>query len=744
MFVQAVGTRFCVSALITAVLMMLLAAAPTLSQTAACSETAGRVERPGYRSVAIDTNMVYSIYLPPCYDQDTSRVYPVIYLMHGSNDDDGHWLRLGLTDLLDARIASGEMLPVIVVFPFANWVGNQNQFGVDSWGSIFLGELMPLVESSYRVDARPESRAIGGISRGGFWAFHIGLRNRDKFSIIGGHSAFFDLYHAADEYNPLDLALTLTPETAPRIALDRGAQDYAAPGLDIMHERLNTANIAHTYTIHSQGEHNNLYWGAHLGEYLDFYVQDWVIQDSPGAVAFITNTPRPTEAAAVSFVTNTPPVTPSTPGGKYLLVPAVAFPSRLYTISRDALDRVLAGEHDPKLILTPEAAVALVTQGYPINTLTEMQIDQDVYRVLWSDRSRWTILPFDQLTPRYRVLWVGDTNPLYDLADYPLIFEGDTPNFDPNKLTRVLLSGVTAMTRRSMPVLDERGVDWATEAIAPITARTDFFHTSNEVSFVETCPYAPAGVTLLGGFCSKPIYFDALTLMQTDIVELSGNHNNDYGYQAYLDTLAWYGANGIRTVGGGATVTDAERPLILEHGGNRIAWVSCNNVGPYYAMANDNPADPRPGAADCNRTRLSALLPQLGAENDLVILTVQYLESDSYTPLPAQQADFRDWASLGADVVIGTQAHWPQTYDYAPMNDGGEAFIHYGMGNFIFDQPWWANSRFFMNELYIYDGQFMFVDVYTGIIEELARPRLMNDEERLNFWVLMFEQYGRL
>jgi enterochelin esterase-like enzyme/poly-gamma-glutamate capsule biosynthesis protein CapA/YwtB (metallophosphatase superfamily) len=728
--------------LFTALLTLLLRGfAAAAQQTPPCAETAGRVERPGYRSDFIDTNMVYSIYLPPCYDQST-QVYPTIYLMHGSNEDDGHWIRLGLIEELDRRIAAGEMPPIIVVLPYAEWAGNQNQFGIDSWNNVFLNELMPLAESSYRIDTRREARAIGGISRGGFWAFHLAFRNLDKFSIVGGHSAFFDLYHAPDDYNPLDLALTLTSETAPRIALDRGAQDYAAPGLDIMHERLNEANIPHDYTIHPQGEHNNIYWKAHVAEYLDFYITDWLHPQpvqTEASVLFVTNTPRPTEPATA--VATTPAVTA---GAKYLLVPAVAFPSRIHTMSREALDRVLNGEHNPKLILMPDAAVMLVQHGYTINTLTEMAIDQDVYRTLWSDRSRWTIMPFDKLTPRQRVIWIDGINPLYALETYPLIFDSDTPNFDPAKLTRVLMSGVTAMTRRSMPVLDERGMQWAGEAIAPITTRADYFHTSNEVSLVESCPYAPPGVTLLGAFCSKPEYFDVFNIMGTDIVELSGNHNNDYGYQAYLDTLKWYRDNGIATVGGGATVADAERPLILNHNGNRIAWVTCNNVGPYYAMANESAGDPRPGAAGCSRERLAVLLPQLQVEYDLVILTVQYLESDAYTPLPAQEADFKYWASLGADVVVGTQAHWPQTYDYTPREGGGESFLHYGMGNFIFDQPWWANSRFFMNELYIYDGKLQFVDVYTGIIEELGRPRLMTEEERLNFWVVMFEQYGRL
>jgi S-formylglutathione hydrolase FrmB len=145
----------------------------------ACGETTGRIERPSYRSAFIETNMVYSIYLPPCYDQ-SNTVYPSITLLHGSNDDDHHWLRLGLQTHLETRIMSGEMPPVIVILPFGNWIANQNQFGIASWENVFVGELMPLIEANYRVSTARAHRVIGGISRGGFWAFQIALRHPER------------------------------------------------------------------------------------------------------------------------------------------------------------------------------------------------------------------------------------------------------------------------------------------------------------------------------------------------------------------------------------------------------------------------------------------------------------------------------------------------------------------------------------------------------------------------------------
>jgi poly-gamma-glutamate synthesis protein (capsule biosynthesis protein) len=85
--------------------------------------------------------------------------------------------------------------------------------------------------------------------------------------------------------------------------------------------------------------------------------------------------------------------------------------------------------------------------------------------------------------------------------------------------------------------------------------------------------------------------------------------------------------------------------------------------------------------------------------------------------------------------VAGTQAHKPQIFEFY-----GDGLIHYGFGNLFFDQPFWGNSRFFMDTLWLYDGRLMTVELFPGIIEQQARPRLMTPEERLNFMFFMLRQ----
>ena len=102
-----------------------------------------------------------------------------------------------------------------------------------------------------------------------------------------------------------------------------------------------------------------------------------------------------------------------------------------------------------------------------------------------------------------------------------------------------------------------------------------------------------------------------------------------------------------------------------------------------------------------------------------------------------------DWlayrlADLGADVVIGSQAHRPQTFEFYRAADGHEAFIHYGLGNLFFDQTSWGKVRFFMDQLFIYDGRLLTVDLFTGLIEDRGRPRPMTAEESEEFLQFMF------
>ena len=100
---------------------------------------------------------------------------------------------------------------MIVLMPYGGSIANRNHFNGISYDAILL-DLLEQTEGRYRTNG---ARAIGGISRGGFWAYHLGLRFPYDFVAIGGHSPYFDRDHAGPADNPLDLAQRLSKRYPP-------------------------------------------------------------------------------------------------------------------------------------------------------------------------------------------------------------------------------------------------------------------------------------------------------------------------------------------------------------------------------------------------------------------------------------------------------------------------------------------------------------------------------------------------
>ena len=178
-------------------LLFCLLPAALQAQDVNCRQ-AGTLSRETYVSAAAQERR-FHIYLPPCYGS-SAEDYPLLMLLHGSNADDLQWALLGFLQSLETAIHAGESPPMLVVMPFGGQAANENSFGSNSYDQILL-DLLGLVSERYRVSG---ARAIGGISRGGFWAYHLGLRFPDQFVAIGGHSPFFDADHVPAAYNPIE------------------------------------------------------------------------------------------------------------------------------------------------------------------------------------------------------------------------------------------------------------------------------------------------------------------------------------------------------------------------------------------------------------------------------------------------------------------------------------------------------------------------------------------------------------
>lgn len=245
-----------------------------------CSEEGGQViPYDDFRSTVARETLPYRVYVPPCY-LDTQKRYPYVILLHGLQQDETQWETLGMVEFLDRNILRGEIAPMIVVMPNTGNIGIDNTFPPDpSYETVVLDELIPAIERDFCTWNDRTHRALGGISRGGFWAYSIGLRHPDLFGTIGGHSAYFDRDNAPPEFNPLDLALSVTGLEADRVRmyLDNGASDIVGGGLELFSSRLSSRGVPHTYIINPVGGHDDEYWQSHLAEYLTFYGREWPV-----------------------------------------------------------------------------------------------------------------------------------------------------------------------------------------------------------------------------------------------------------------------------------------------------------------------------------------------------------------------------------------------------------------------------------------------------------------------------------
>ncbi len=375
--------------------------------------------------------------------------------------------------------------------------------------------------------------------------------------------------------------------------------------------------------------------------------------------------------------------------------------------------------------------------------------DCSLLQTAWEKLWVYSIIPYDELEPRWKVLSMEGVSPLdysFDPEDYLLSFQfglsgsaaydrelieklgWPVSNYDPGRRTVVVLTGVTALTRAIAWRMEAEGVTYPAEMIGDWLRQADFTHVSNEVSFTDDCGYPDPDTRELR-FCSRPPYFDLLSEIDVDLVELTGNHNLDYGTEPFLDTLDLYAEAGMQWFGGGRTLQESRTPVLISHNGNQIAFFGCNKAGPESTWARED----RPGSNPCDEETY-AVISQLDSSGYLTFFTFQWYEHYRSSPDNTQRAGFQRAVDAGAAVVSGSQAHQPMGFEFY-----NQAFIHYGPGNLFFDQMWSKETREEFVVFYtIYDGRHLSTELRSAMLEDFAQPRPMTMLERQDFLDRMF------
>ncbi|HSZ64499.1 MAG TPA: alpha/beta hydrolase-fold protein [Terriglobales bacterium] len=145
----------------------------------------------------------YYVYTPPGYDAKKGKRYPVLYLLHGWSDKADGWTAVGKANFIfDNLISAGKVKPMVVVMPLGygdmkfvlnghgGWDDNAViDRNVKLFSQALLTEILPQVESEYRVSKKRDDRAIAGLSMGGLESLTVGLTHPEMFGWVGGFSS---------------------------------------------------------------------------------------------------------------------------------------------------------------------------------------------------------------------------------------------------------------------------------------------------------------------------------------------------------------------------------------------------------------------------------------------------------------------------------------------------------------------------------------------------------------------------
>jgi S-formylglutathione hydrolase FrmB len=244
--------------------------------------------------------VAYCVLLPPSYDAEKARRYPILYLLHGLGDNEQMLIHSGGFNLVEDLWERHQLADLLIVTPDggSSFYINSHD-GRHPYEDFFLREFLPQIEKRYRTQPGRASRGIAGISMGGYGALHLAFRHPQLFGSLGTHSAALleklpnftvgDSRQLArsripgDVFgSPLDpvfwkqndpLAIARTASLAGlQIYFDCGSEDDFGfdAGVTALDKILNSRRIPHEFHLYPGG-HNWVYVAEHLPALLQFH-----------------------------------------------------------------------------------------------------------------------------------------------------------------------------------------------------------------------------------------------------------------------------------------------------------------------------------------------------------------------------------------------------------------------------------------------------------------------------------------
>jgi len=265
---------------------------------APAAQAAGRGECLTLRSRTLAETVAYCVLLPPGYDADKVRRFPVLYFLHGLGDNEQMFFRSGGWNLVQQLWERRELGEFIIVTPRAGSSFYLNsRDGQYRYEDFLLQEFVPWIENRYRIRAGRAFRGVAGISMGGYGALRLAFRRPDLFGAVATHSAavvaeppageagsgargrlrlFAEVFGSPvdrpfwDRNNPLALARNGSLAGL-KIYFDCGSQDEYGfdSGAQALHNLLVSRRVTHEFHLYPGG-HNWLYFTQYLPASLGF------------------------------------------------------------------------------------------------------------------------------------------------------------------------------------------------------------------------------------------------------------------------------------------------------------------------------------------------------------------------------------------------------------------------------------------------------------------------------------------
>jgi enterochelin esterase-like enzyme len=210
------------------------------------------------------------VYTPPGYEKGTQS-YPVLYLIHGGGETAGAWATVGrANDILDNLIAEGKAVPMIIVMP-AGWTPTGGQVMMsdatkDPFNDEMMKDIIPFMESHYRVKADSDHRALSGLSMGGIQTLNVGLHNLGAFRYLVVMSSGWTTDQDRDFFFKTEAARIPTYNSQLKLFWwGWGMTDIARPNAMMVTDRFKQLGV-HVETMETPDGHEWKNWRLYLHE----------------------------------------------------------------------------------------------------------------------------------------------------------------------------------------------------------------------------------------------------------------------------------------------------------------------------------------------------------------------------------------------------------------------------------------------------------------------------------------------